>query len=607
MRARLLAAAALAALGAATPLPAQDNVCHLRQNRQVTSVGEEPNRVGYVSGPLLVTCDRGEELRSDSAVVYQGTHEVQLFGRVDYQDPTRALTSDFATYNSQTGRLFAQGNVVFTDKERGSTLRGPQLEYFRQMEGRPDAQMIAPNRPHLTLVPRQQPGQARRDPMEVDGDRITTVGNRYMSSEGNVVIHGKDLNAHSTEAFYDADQDRLELRRNANVVGQKYTLTGDFIETQMKEGKVQRVLARTDARLVSDKLTVNGPQLTLFFADDQLQRLVSAPQPGTPRPAPAPTSAPASATVAAGANPPNASGAQPAAGRTANAADTARARQAAQAAPAAAVPAVPRSVATATGFKLEADSLDALMPNQQLRTVTAVGRAHGESWDTAKVDSSRLRRPAPAARPRPAPAARDTAAARRAAADSAATAAALAEVPQDRDVVDADTIVGHFIQVDTSHARPARPPRTPADTTKPEPKTELDRMQAFGSAHALYRLKPKRDTTAARDTAAVDRPGINYVIGDTIDLKLASGEVQTAHVLGLERGIYLDPSKPASDTTAAGTVPGATGAASGGASRSGRQPGRPSSPTSTPAAPAAGVPSRRGTPPARTPPPGGPR
>ncbi|MDB4948595.1 MAG: hypothetical protein JWM27_1244, partial [Gemmatimonadetes bacterium] len=270
--------AALAAALLAAPLAAQqDNACHLLQNRHVTVVGEEPNRVGYVSGPLLVNCDRGESLRSDSAVVFTTTHEVQLYGRVDYQDPTRALTSDYATYNSQTGRLYARGSVVFTDKERGSTLRGPELEYFRQMEGRPEAQMIAPGRPHLTLVPKAEPGKPRRDPMEVDGDRITTVGNRYMSSEGNVVIHGKDLNAHSAEAFYDADQDRLELRRQANIVGQKFNLTGDFIETTMKDGKIQRVLARTDAHLVSDKLRVDGPLLTLFFADDKLQRLVAAP------------------------------------------------------------------------------------------------------------------------------------------------------------------------------------------------------------------------------------------------------------------------------------------------------------------------------------------
>ncbi|MDB4948692.1 MAG: hypothetical protein JWM27_1341, partial [Gemmatimonadetes bacterium] len=267
-----------------------------------------------------------------------------------------------------------------------------------------------------------------------------------------------------------------------------------------------------------------------------------------------------------------------------------------------------RPIATANGFKMQADSLDALLPGQQLQTVIAVGRAHGESWDTAKVDSARTRRPATGlVRP-----ARDSGRVvrpgGRQAPDSATVAAAIARVPLDRDVVDADTIVGHFVQVDTAHARPAGAPRPAprptgtvrpgapaiADTARPEPKTELDRMQAFGSAHALYRLRQKPDSTK-RDTAAVGRPGINYVIGDTIDLKMAAGEVSTAHVRGLERGVYLDPSQPsATDSTS-------TGAAAGSGT-----PGVVVRPPRTPAATGGTVPAtappRTGSPPSTPPP-----
>jgi hypothetical protein len=472
------------------------------------------------------------------------------------------------------------------------------------MEGRPEAQMIAPGRPHLTLVPKQDPGKPRRDPMDVDGDRITTVGNRFMSAEGNVLIRGKEMTARSAEAFYDADQDRLELRRQANVVGQRYTLRADFVETTMKEGKVQRVLARTDAHLVSDKLTVDGPLLTLFFADDKLQRLVAAPQRTAGvagAAAPATTAAPGTATAAQGdsaARKVASAPADSAARRTASAPADSAARRTANASPAApasppAAPAPasagPRPTATATGFKLVADSLEAVLPNQELQTVYAVGRAHGESWDTLTAGPDGTRRAPPrvyrpphdsasAARPNPRRGAGEPGAP---VADSAAIAAALAKVPTDRDLVDADTIIGHFIQVDTAKARTASsaslPTATPGTATPPrtlgrpaqadtaaEPKTELDRMQAFGGAHALYRLKPRPDS-ARRDTSAVGRTGINYVIGDTIDLKMADGEVETAHVRGLERGIYLEPQQPrdtASRDSAAAKPASRSGAAS---------------------------------------------
>ena len=123
---------AFAALPGSSAQARAQNVCDLvYQTGTWESVGAENQRVINASGPLLVRCSNGEELRADSAVMYEAINEVHLFRRVDYQDPTRSLTSDYATYNGNNGRLWATGNVVFTDKNRGSTLRGPNLEYYR--------------------------------------------------------------------------------------------------------------------------------------------------------------------------------------------------------------------------------------------------------------------------------------------------------------------------------------------------------------------------------------------------------------------------------------------------------------------------------------------
>lgn len=481
----------LALLLCAPSLHGQANVCALLEQQgayQIQQAGE--SQIIYASGPIFVKCQNGEELRADSAVIYEGNNEIHLFRRVDYGDPTRALTSDYATYNGNTGRLYATGNVVFTDKQRGSTLRGPDLEYFRVMPGRPEAQMIATGRPHLTVVPRSEPGQARRDPMEIDGDRITSIGERFLSAEGNAVIRGRQVNASAATATFDQEADRLELRSNARITGERYDLTGDFIETQLREGSVERVLSRTNARLVNERLTVNGPELQLFFAGDSLQRLVSGP------------------------------GGQSGEGA--------------------------RSVALATGFRMEGDSLEAQLPGQLLQRVTAVGTARAEAWDTAQ-----------AAPPAGAPAPLDSGAVRPAGAvaDSAAQAnadAALAEaqVPRDRDLIFADTIIGYFVQVDTTTRAAA------ADSARrTEPKTELDRMLAMGEARSLYRLR-NREQERGTSTAP---PGINYVIGDTIDLRFADGEVDVARVLGLDRGVYLDPVPPGQPATPPATpAPAAT-------------------------------------------------
>lgn len=470
----------LALLVCAPSLYGQTNVCTLVEQRgpyQIQQAGE--SSIIYASGPLFVRCQNGEELRADSAVIYEANNEIHLFRRVDYGDPTRALTSDYATYNGTTGRLYATGNVVFTDKQRGSTLRGPDLEYFRVIPGRPEAQMIATGRPHLTVVPRSEPGQARRDPMEIDGDRITSIGERFLSAEGNAVIRGRQVNASAATATFDQEADRLELRSNARVKGERYDLTGDFIETQLREGSVERVLSRTNARLVNDRLTVNGPELQLFFAGDSLQRLVSG------------------------------RGGQSGVGA--------------------------RSTALATGFRMEGDSLEAQLPGQLLQRVTAVGTARAEAWDTAQTAPPTAAAPLDSGVVRPAGAAGDSAA--QANADAAL---AEAQVPRDRDLIFADTIIGYFVQVDTTTRASA------ADSARrTEPKTELDRMLAMGEARSLYRLR-NREQERGTSTAP---PGINYVIGDTIDLRFADGEVDVAHVLGLDRGVYLDPVPPGQSAT----------------------------------------------------------
>jgi lipopolysaccharide export system protein LptA len=513
---------------------AAQNVCDIvYQTGEWVSVGAEGQRVINASGPLLVRCANGEELRADSAVLYEAINEVHLFRRVDYQDPTRSLTSDYATYNGGNGRLWATGNVVFTDKNRGSTLRGPNLEYYRAGEGRPDAQAIATERPHLTIAPRS--GRSR-DPMEVDADRITTVGEKFVTAEGNVVIEGKEMDAWAQEAYYDADQERMELRRDARARGESYELTGDYIESNLTEGALEEVLSRGNARLVEERLRVTGPQLRLFFARDSLQRLVSGQLPGAAR------SDDDSTAVVKG-----------------------------------------RSVALARGFRMEADSLEALTPGQRIRQVIAIGTAQGQSWDTAQV-----------AGPDPAdPAAPDTVGG--------------LELGQ-KDLIFADTITGFFKEdtVAAGAAAPANAPRDTADTTPPpvaasdSTEAELERMLATGNARSLYRMRPSREEAA--DTTL--KRGINYVIADTIDLSFAEGEVDIATVRGLKRGVYLDPLN--ADSARADSLRVDTGQVAAGAPADAAAPTlrpaagdtppeepAPSPATTTPAAPATPPPGER--------------
>jgi lipopolysaccharide export system protein LptA len=290
--------------------------CNILDNERVERRLEAGVPMIYVTGPFLIRCPGGEELRALSGTVNEWTREILLTGSVFFQDPTRTLTANQATYWANLGRLYATGNVVFSDRQEGSTIRGPELEYFRVMEGRPEAQVNAAQRPHLTLRPRQAAADA--EPLEIDADRVSIAGENNLSAYGNVIIRRTDLHATAEEAFYNSGTDQLDLRQNARIQSEQFNLSGWTVHARLQAGALEYVHARTDATLVGDELRVDAPDLQLFFSEDLLQRAVARTD------------------------------VDPAGNRTG------------------------RAVATARAFRLEGDSIDAATPNQKVDQVIAI-------------------------------------------------------------------------------------------------------------------------------------------------------------------------------------------------------------------------------------------
>jgi len=294
--------------------------------------------------------------------------------------------------------------------------------------------------------------------MNVDADRITILG-EDLSASGNVVIDSRELTGNSAEASYARAAGRLEMRGQARMRGERFTLTGEEIDARVPNQTLEYVEARRNAQLAGEDLTVDAPELRIFFADELLQRLV------------------------------------------ARRGDTAGAAQ---------------PTAVATGFRLSADSLDALVPAQRLEQVIAIGAARAEAIDTA------------AAAPPTAAAPGDTGAVH-------LTAAGLAI---DRDWVTGDTVIGYF-EPDTAAVRAQTADTTarPAAEREPEP-VQIERLVARGAARSLYRVRDEGEASAAR-------PALNYLAGELIELRFAGGELSTADVEGLQQGVYLDPTPPA--------------------------------------------------------------
>lgn len=429
---------AIACSATATAAHAQERRCNLVDSAPDARIERTESggaAILTLHDPFRVRCTDGTDLRADRGVIDQGTLRHELHGNVFYQDSIRTLTADDATYDSRLGRIHATGDVNFVDRQEGSTIRGPELEYFRPMPGRPEPEVNALQRPHLTLQPRE--GSDDEEPLEIDADRVTIRGRDRLDARGSVVITRTDLLAMAREASYSGATGDLELRGDASIESGEYDLAGDTVDATMADGALEHVHARNQASLTSEDLDVTAPDLLLFFADELLQRAV--------------------ARVVS-----------PAAGG-------------------------PRAIATSRTFRLEADSIDALVPAQQIEKVVAIGSARGESIDTTAAPGT----------------------------------------PDDligRDWIRGDTIIGFFAAADTSTAEPVS-----GDTT-----VVLERIIALGSALSLYRVD--RD-----DDAAGSRKRLNFLAGDSIELTFAEGELEIASVDGLQKGILLDPAPRAAE------------------------------------------------------------
>jgi hypothetical protein len=468
---------------AAGPLTAQVDAgtCQLVDSRLVERRVQDGVATLYVTGPALARCAGDVEIRADSAVLLEATAEIRLFRNVLFRDPLRQLTSDRATYFDGPGRLHAVGNVEFVDRERGSTLTGPELDYFRETEARPEPRVVAIGRPRLVLVPETAPGAEPEEPFTVDADRMVVEGDDRLTASGRVEIARSDFDGSGREAFYDGGREFLELRGEARIAGEAFDLAAERIEARLPDGGIDQVLALRQARLEGEELTVTGDRIDLRFAGDELQRMIARGLPAG----------------------------EDEAGELA--------------------------VAIAEEFRMEADSLDAELPGQQLERVVAVGRARGES-----LAGFGGQRPVPSGEP----------------GTATATAARVNGVATDRDWITGDTITGFFALEDTP--LPEGPDAPSPDDPLPDLPDELEaeetpapvapivapgddaaervvlrRLVSTGDARALFRSED--------DDADPDRPALNYLFGDEIELTITAGELKLGRVQGLRHGAFVDP------------------------------------------------------------------
>ena len=229
----------------------------------------------FVGGGALVECPaRGITLSSDSAEYYGDRGVWYLIGTVRYREPRLSLDSRRLTYWMAEERLVAEGNVV-SRLPSGTTMRGPQAEYFRAVPGvRARARMIAPGRPRFELVQTDSAGEPQ-EPVQLIADRVVMEGDSLVYARGQVEITRPDVFARGDSAVIDSGREWARLMRDPSIEGraeEPFTLSGDVIDLFSTNRSLRRVLSVGTAVIESEDLDLRSDTIDLRLADDKLQR-----------------------------------------------------------------------------------------------------------------------------------------------------------------------------------------------------------------------------------------------------------------------------------------------------------------------------------------------
>jgi hypothetical protein len=405
----------------------------------------------------IITCEGGLSITANTANYMPG--RIDLYQNVTVRDSARTLTADQVVFQNQRRELQATGNAVLTERATGSVIRGDLvnlLEKTAQRESRIEAIATQGALVASAVIIREVEGKpGQRDTTTLDAQHIIITGEESFRAFGTARMRRDSLRASGHMIDFVKSARSMEVTGNGRVTLPRYTLVGDSISARTNEADdIESVLSRHNTRLESEDMNVRAGALRLAFANGGIARMTAM-----------------------------------------------------RWTPIAGQPAAPRARAEAPEFHMEADSIDVLAPEQEIREAVAIGNAHGE-----RVTPDSLKRFIPDAAP-----------------DVAALIA--------NDWMRGDTVRAFFAPNPEKAKNPQASDRI------------MERLVATGSpAQSIYRMRDEENPTL--------RMSINYLVASMIEVMFEDGSAALLRASGDAKGVYLQPEEAAARTRAGRTTPG---------------------------------------------------
>ncbi len=253
-----------------TQSPAESRLTYRSFNPQTNAT--------YIGGGFVGFCQgENNRLSADSAEQYTGADVINLFGNVVYEEPGKIrINAVRATYFTREQRLFADGGIVATQLESGSTFTGPSIDYFRPIPGvRPSSKLLAPGRPTARLIEKDSTGKPTV-PIVITANTMQDEGDSLLYAWGAVSITRNSITSTSDSASYDRTGEKMRLIRQAQVTnddGKKsFKLVGDTIELYSRERVIERVVSLHDANATNEDFNMKAEKIDMRLVDQKLNR-----------------------------------------------------------------------------------------------------------------------------------------------------------------------------------------------------------------------------------------------------------------------------------------------------------------------------------------------
>lgn len=251
--------------------------CSIRAPGGISSEFVGNIEIARGTGGITVDCpSRNLHLEADSGAIF-GEERIELYGKVHFVEPKRIdLKSDFLTYTFHNERVNVKGSVVAV-LPSGSTLRGPEANYFRAVPRvRTIEELIATDNPTVTIEARNK----TEKPVVVNAATIYMRGDSLIYASRNVVINRIDLVARGDSAFLDgrAGTETMRIMFKPSVEGlegRKFKLEGEIIDAFSKNRKLERVIARGKGHATSQDLDIVADTIDLRMSNDMMERAIA--------------------------------------------------------------------------------------------------------------------------------------------------------------------------------------------------------------------------------------------------------------------------------------------------------------------------------------------